>query len=156
MVRAASFEDVARMSEIMVISFRTAFASFVSPETMDRCTVPENCRRMLEELYHSGAMDFFYDDRGGMLIRQRGERETEILALHTLPECRGKGVGQALLHAALEGLEGTVFLWAFRDNARARRFYEKNGFRPEGSERFSEFDGAVEVKYVREAVHEAL
>ena len=34
-VRTATFEDMALASEIMVTSFRTAFAAFVSPETMD-------------------------------------------------------------------------------------------------------------------------
>ena len=31
----------------------------------------------------------------------------------------------------------------------ARRFYEKHGFRWDGSERVSEFDGALEVRYVK-------
>ena len=44
-----------------------------------------------------------------------------------------------------------VYLWAFQENARARRFYEKNGFYWDGSERVSEFDGALEVRYVKPA-----
>lgn len=32
---------------------------------------------------------------------------------------------------------------------RARRFYEKKGFRHDGTERVSEFDGAVELRYVK-------
>ena len=46
-VRNAAFEDMALASDIMVTSFRTAFTGFVSPETMDACTDPENCRRLL-------------------------------------------------------------------------------------------------------------
>ena len=42
-----------------------------------------------------------------------------------------------------------VFLWAFKENKRARRFYEKHGFRWDGTERVSEFDGALEVRYVK-------
>ena len=42
-----------------------------------------------------------------------------------------------------------VILWAFKENKRARRFYEKHGFRWDGSERASEFDGALEVRYVK-------
>ena len=45
--------------------------------------------------------------------------------------------------------EGTVFLWAFRENKRARRIYEKHGFRWAGTARISEFDGGAEVRYVR-------
>ena len=42
-----------------------------------------------------------------------------------------------------------VHLWAFKENTRARRFYEKHGFHWDGTERVSEFDGALEVRYVR-------
>ena len=42
-----------------------------------------------------------------------------------------------------------VFLWAFKQNTRARRFYEKHGFHWDGAERISEFDGAPEVRYVK-------
>lgn len=42
-----------------------------------------------------------------------------------------------------------VFLWAFEENVRARRFYEKHGFRWDGTQRLSEFDGAIEVRYVK-------
>lgn len=52
--RNASFEDIALAAEIMVTSFRTAFAAFVSPETMDACTNPDNCRAMLESIYREG------------------------------------------------------------------------------------------------------
>ena len=72
---------------------------------------------------------------------------------------RGKGcavptlkpmLGHAMLAEALRQIgDGTVFLWAFRENKRARRFYEKHGFRWDGTERISEFDGAMEVRYVR-------
>ena len=48
--------------------------------------------------------------------------------------------------------ERPVFLWAFKENRRARRFYEKHGFIWDGSERISEFDGAVEVRYVKGTV----
>ena len=34
-VRTAKYEDMSLAASIMVTSFRTAFADFVSPETMD-------------------------------------------------------------------------------------------------------------------------
>ena len=74
----------------------------------------------------------------------------EIVAIHSLPQSWGTGLGHAMLTEALKQIgEGTVFLWAFRENKRARRFYEKHGFRWDGTERISEFDGAAEVRYVR-------
>jgi RimJ/RimL family protein N-acetyltransferase len=43
-----------------------------------------------------------------------------------------------------------TYLWAFKENIRARRFYEKHGLHWDGAERVSEFDGALEVRYVLE------
>ena len=56
-----------------------------------------------------------------------------------------------MLEEALKQIgERSVFLWAFKENKRARRFYEKHGFHWDGKERVSEFDGALEVRYVKE------
>ena len=65
-------------------------------------------------------------------------------------ESWGTGLGHAMLEEALNQIGNQhVFLWAFKENKRARRFYEKHGFRWDGSERVSEFDGALEVRYVK-------
>ena len=48
--------------------------------------------------------------------------------LYVDPAWHGQGVGQALLSAASEG-RPELNLWTFQDNAQARRFYERHGFR---------------------------
>lgn len=57
----------------------------------------------------------------------------EIVSLYLLPEYMGRGCGRTLLEAAVQELEGRGFrdilLWVLEENRRARRFYEKNGFR---------------------------
>ena len=149
-VREAKYEDMALAASIMVISFRTAFAAFVSPETMDACTNPENCRAMLESIYLEGKMHFLIGGDKGFLCWQETENGAEIVAIHSLPESWGTGLGHAMLTEALKQIsDRPVFLWAFKENTRARRFYEKHGFRWDGSDRVSEFDGALEVLYVR-------
>lgn len=83
-----------------------------------------------------------------MLIWQDQGEAAEIIAIHSLPESWGTGLGRELLTAALNQIgDRPVHLWAFAENARARRFYEKQGFSWDGSQRVSEFDGAVEVRY---------
>lgn len=97
-------------------------------------------------------MHFLMGEDSGMLAWQRTDDGAEIVAIHSLPESWGTGLGHAMLEAALDQIGGgTVFLWAFRENKRARRFYEKHGFCWDGRERVSEFDGAVEVRYERGA-----
>ena len=150
-VRNVAFEDMALAADIMVTSFRTAFAAFVSLETMDECTNPANCRAMLEHIYREGKMHFLMGGDQGFLCWQETEDGAEIVAIHSLPEIWGTGLGHAMLTEALKQIgDRPVYLWAFKENTRARRFYEKYGFRWDGSERVSEFDGASEVRYVKE------
>ena len=149
-VKNAKFTDMKRLGHIMSVSFRTAFADLVTPQTMDACAREENCIALLEGIFREGKVRFLMGESSGMLAWQQTEDGAEIIALHTLPESRGTGVGHALLTEALEQAgDQPVFLWAFKENTRARRFYEKHGFSWDGSQRVSEFDGAIEVRYVK-------
>ena len=75
-------------------------------------------------------------------------RDEQLFALYVLSSCYGHGVGQALLDQALS--ERPAQLWVAKDNARARRFYEKNGFTADGTEQVDpDLDGLVEIRMVR-------
>jgi GNAT superfamily N-acetyltransferase len=54
-------------------------------------------------------------------------REGWIEQLYVLPEAQGRGIGGALLQIA-QGAFGSLQLWTFQRNLRARRFYEARGF----------------------------
>ena len=141
---------MAQAGQIMAVSFRTAFSEFVTKRTLDACTREDNCVAMLEGIYREGKMHFLIGDNSGMLVWQKVKDSVEIVAIHSLPESWGTGLGHAMLEEALNQIgDQPVFLWAFKENKRARRFYEKHGFRWDGSERVSEFDGALEVRYVK-------
>ena len=68
----------------------------------------------------------------GYLLYQAIAPEFELLRVGTLPECRGRGAGNALVCAlfekvkALGATEG--FLEVRATNATARKLYEKNGY----------------------------
>lgn len=149
-VRDAKYEDMALAADIMVTSFRTAFADFVSPETMRASTNPDNCRAMLESIYREGKMHFLIGGDQGFLCWQETADGAEIVAIHSLPVSWGTGLGHAMLTEALKQIgDRSVCLWAFKKNTRARRFYEKHGFCCDGKGRASEFDGALEVRYTK-------
>ena len=94
-------------------------------------------------------MHFLIGGDQGFLCWQETSDGTEIVAIHSLPDSWGTGLGHAMLTEALNQIgDRPAYLWAFKENTRARRFYEKQGFRWDGSERVSEFDGALEVRYV--------
>jgi ribosomal protein S18 acetylase RimI-like enzyme len=53
-----------------------------------------------------------------------------VSQLHVRVGCHGRGIGRALLGAAKAGSGGSLWLYTFACNARARRFYEQHGFVP--------------------------
>ena len=117
---------------------------------MAACTNPDNCRAMLEHTYQEGKIHFLMGGDQGFLCWQETENGAEIVAIHSLPESWGTGLGRAMMTEALKQIgDRPVHLWTFKKNTRARRFYEKHGFHWDGTERISEFDGALEVRYVR-------
>ena len=149
-VRNAKFADMKQLGHIMSASFRTAFADLVSQQTMEACAKEENCIALLEGIYREGKVHFLMGENSGMLAWQQAENCAELIAIHTLPESWGTGLGHAMLEEALYQIGNQpVFLWAFKENKRARRFYEKHGFYWDGTERVSEFDSALEVRYVK-------
>lgn len=88
-----------------------------------------------------------YDD-GGEDAPDTGE----IFALYVLPEYWGTGVGQRLFNAGTERLKAyrKLALWVLKDNARAIRFYEKNGFRKTGEEKALPTLNASDIRMVLE------
>lgn len=84
--------------------------------------------------------------RAGPITASTGE----VFGLYVHPEEWGDGAGQALFRHALadltaRGLSRAV-LWVVEANARARRFYEKEGFAFDGA-RGRPFYGAPQVRY---------
>jgi ribosomal protein S18 acetylase RimI-like enzyme len=73
--------------------------------------------------------------------------ETELYAIYVLAAWHGTGIAQALLDVSLG--DRSAYLWVLEDNVRARRFYERNGFRPQGArKKFAPLD-AWELMLVR-------
>ncbi len=75
-------------------------------------------------------------------------RDHELWLLYVLAAHHGTGVGQALLDAVVPP-GSPAQLWVLEDNPRARRFYERNGFLPDGARHVDERLGLAEVRHVR-------
>lgn len=77
----------------------------------------------------------------------------EVVSLYLLPEYMGKGRGRALLEAAVSALQAQgyekTFLWVLEENRRARRLYERAGFRYGGISR----DDVIGGRAVRELAY---
>ena len=149
-VRDAKYEDMKQLGRIMSVSFKTAFSGYISPQTLEVSANQDSCIMLVESVFREGKIHFLIGEEGGMLCWQEEEAGVEMVAIHSLPETWGTGLGHAMLTKALCQIgEKPVFLWVFKENHRARRFYEKHGFHWDGTERVSEYDGAPEVRYVK-------
>jgi GNAT superfamily N-acetyltransferase len=80
----------------------------------------------------------------------------EIISIYVIPEAWGQGLGKRLMSSALAGLTTAGYaqatLWVLDSNARARQFYERGGWKPDGAEKRSESWGfpLQEVRYRRQ------
>ncbi len=89
-----------------------------------------------------------------------GSRDTtdasvvQLMAMWVHPAIRGSGAADELVAAVLAWAESVgarlVRLDVMRANARALRFYERNGFRLTGREAVRERDGMLEVQMERQ------
>lgn len=70
-------------------------------------------------------------------------------ALHVAPELVGTGVGRLLMLDAVPRLGPYALLWVLEKNARARRFYEGGGWRPDGVTRVEAMGGedTLQLRY---------
>lgn len=79
----------------------------------------------------------------------------ELYAIYVTPDWWSAGAGRALMEAALTALDADGFprvvLWVLADNARARRFYERAGFAPDGATNvLAALGDILEVRYARD------
>lgn len=73
----------------------------------------------------------------------------ELYAVYVREHWYGTGVAQALMDAVLG--DAPASLWVLEGNARARAFYARNGFVPDGAREWYADLGAWEVRLVRGA-----
>lgn len=73
----------------------------------------------------------------------------QVWSLNVAPEHHGTGIAQRLLDETLGA--GPAYLWVAKGNARAIRFYERNGFALDGTASTEQDDGVTEVRMVRPA-----
>jgi GNAT superfamily N-acetyltransferase len=79
----------------------------------------------------------------------------ELYALYVAPAWWSTGTGRALMEHVLTALRADGYpravLWVLADNARARRFYGRAGFTPDGGTNvITGLGGVLELRYARD------
>lgn len=77
----------------------------------------------------------------------------ELYAMYVDPECWSQGVGRTLLAHSSERLAALGYsiaiLWVLESNIRARRFYERAGWRADGGSKIESLPDSVTLREVR-------
>ncbi len=153
-VRQTRRTEIPVIAKIQCSAWRAAFSDIITEQTMIKYTRPDLRTQMLERLFDSETGHMYIagiDGKacGTLFWKPIDVRRAEIVSMHTLKRVWGAGVGRELMRKALADIYNDGFfsteLWVFRENIRARKFYEKYAFIPTGDERVSIYDHASEI-----------
>jgi GNAT superfamily N-acetyltransferase len=141
-VRRARPADARAIADVHVRTWQAAYRHAFPQEVLDNLSVDERevgWRERLEQDYVAWVAEA--EDRiVGFAAAgpSRTEQDAgELYAIYVLPDSWGSRAAPELMAAAHEWFaqEGyaTAMLWVLADNPRARRFYEREGWRPEST-----------------------
>jgi ribosomal protein S18 acetylase RimI-like enzyme len=156
-VRPAELADARGIAAVHVQAWREAYAHLLAAETLARLSIEQRELRWRENLASTEFSTLVATDGDeivGFATSGAGRdadspRELELPSIYVLASHYGLGAGQQLLDVALGGRP--AYLWVADDNPRARAFYARNGFQPDGVTKVGQLGGTdiLEARLVR-------
>jgi GNAT superfamily N-acetyltransferase len=120
-LRRARRDDAPEVAEVWLTSFRAALPTVRLVHTDDE--VRDWIAREVV-----GTLDAWVAEADGKIAGFMALHDDWIEQLYLRPDWCGRGLGGRFVALAKERSPGGIQLWCFQVNARARRFYEHNGF----------------------------
>ena len=160
LIRAARPADARPIATVHVATWRDAYAGLLPDDVLAGLEADEWAQRWSRNLAAAAegrfVMVFELDGRVRGFVSGGASRDQfpggEVYAIYVDPVCQGRHAGSRLL-AAARHLAGAHFtnasLWVLADNHPARRFYESQGWRSDGTEQPWTPLGGVAVTEVR-------
>jgi GNAT superfamily N-acetyltransferase len=177
-IRSASRADAAQIAAVMRDSWFAAYDGIIAPAIIDRATAPDDgarirqsfrtrpWQRMIAAVEPGQPSIVGYASFGPErdvvdmpwpypLTTAGSDGEVaELYALYVHPAWWSTGTGRALMDRVLAKVSkagyASITLWVLEDNARARRFYQRAGFAPDGARNvLDDLGGVTEIRYRR-------
>lgn len=179
-IRAGSAADAAQVAEVQRDGWLAAYQGIIPAAILERVTSPDGGARVRQSFRTRPWQRMLVAAAGpppaGIVGYASFGPETDVLgapwphplsaagrdgsvaelyALYVRPAWWSTGTGRALMERVLArtGRAGylAITLWVLRDNQRARRFYERAGFAPDGAvDVLDGLGGVTEVRYRRD------
>jgi ribosomal protein S18 acetylase RimI-like enzyme len=171
-IRPQREDDVAEVAGIHVRAWQAGYAGIIPKDVLDALD-PQTFAERRRQWHGAKKFETLIAVDGPAIVgfttvgqyRNQQDRTDlvpdvgEVLAIYQEPQRLGTGLGRTLMAAALAELDDRGFhsvrLWVLEDNKRARRFYEKAGFQPDGERSTYEVTSGgetlslPEIRYVR-------
>lgn len=142
-IRRVRLEDVAAVAEVHVRTWQAAYQHVFGAERLAGID-PSARERFARRFATDADYDAFVAEDDGRIVgfvacgTAEGEaQQRELFAIYVLPEAWGTAAAPGLMRAAVEAMRDRgapdAILWVLDDNPRARRFYEREGWRADGT-----------------------
>lgn len=159
-IRDAKIEDAKEMSRLCFLSWKEGFKELVPVNLLDEITEDfwvEYFAVLIDKYGHVDRIKVILENdiivgliSYGRIPSDKFEKLVEIHSLYILPEYFNKGYGSELVEYAVNDLRELGYhnltFWVIKDDKRAEKFCEKNGFVRTGEPHMfkmmgAEFDG---------------
>ena len=138
-VRPAQVADAPAIASVHVAAWRSTYRGLISDEFLDSLDEVTYTQRWGRTLAEGSSRVYVASDGPEVVGFASGGRERageggfagELYAIYVLRDAQGQGHGRRLVEAVVAGLRElgleNMIVWVLRDNAGARRFYERLG-----------------------------
>ena len=140
-IRKVKQGDADTLAYIQTESWKAAFKIIIDAEMLEKCTNIDKARLMYQRLLDENKGNGYIltvDNKPHCIAYWDKARDlelagkAELICIHSLPNNWHKGFGSKMMDVVIEDIKKSgyseVALWVFRDNLRARAFYEAKGF----------------------------
>lgn len=167
-VREARPDDAALLAVVHIAAWQAGYAGQLPDDYLASLSndMPGHTERWRARLEANESTTLVaVDDEAGALFgftsygvyRDGGQPDStgELWVINLHPDSWGKGIAATLFQAAVDGLRAQGYtqavLWVLDSNVRARRFYEKHGWKPDGQTKADD-NGTIVLDEVRYAI----
>lgn len=161
-IRTATPADARSIARVHIASWREAYAGIVPNEYLASLDIDQRESLWSEVITRATSSTWIaevalrtvgFANLGPSRDEDADPADLELYAIYLDPEAWGLGVARDLMRTLLSEVPATsaVTLWVLADNDRARHFYRRHGFAPDGVEKIEEFNDTrlTEVRYRR-------